>query len=122
MKKFVLYAAVLLLAVSCGTKTTKKLLPSVSGKAGEILVVMDKTPWEGETGNAVRELLACDCPYLATREPLYSLVNVVPSNFVNLFQVHRNLVLYEIDPQIQQAPFDNALIFLARFKFAELIP
>ena len=102
MKKFVLYAAVLLLAISCGTKTTKKLLPSVSGKAGEILVVMDKTPWEGEAGNAVRELLACDCPYLATREPLYSLVNVVPSNFVNLFQVHRNLVLYEIDPQIQQ--------------------
>ena len=102
MKKLVLFAAVLLVAVSCGNKSTKKLLPSVSGKAGEILVVMDKTPWEGEPGNAVRELLACDCPYLATREPLYSLVNVVPSNFVNLFQVHRNLVIYEIDPQVQE--------------------
>ena len=102
MKKFALFAAILLVAVSCGNKSTKKLLPSVSGKAGEILVVMDKTPWEGETGNAVRELLAADCPYLATREPLYNLVNVVPSNFVNIFQVHRNLVIYEIDPQIQQ--------------------
>lgn len=97
-----LFAALALSLVSCGNKTTKKLLPSVSGKAGEILVVMDKTPWEGEPGNAVRELLACDCPYLATREPLYSLVNVVPSNFVNLFQVHRNLVIYEIDPQVQK--------------------
>ena len=102
MKKLALFAAILLVAVSCGNKSTKKLLPSVSGKAGEILVVMDKTPWEGETGNAVRELLAADCPYLATREPLYNLVNVVPSNFVNIFQVHRNLVIYEIDPQIQQ--------------------
>ena len=101
MKKILLCAAVLLTAVSCGPKTTKKLLPSVSGKAGEILVVMDKTPWEGEPGNAVREVLACDCPYLATREPLYSLVNVVPSNFANIFQVHRNLVIYEIDPQVQ---------------------
>ena len=102
MKKMALFAALVLSLVSCGNKTTKKLLPSVSGKAGEILVVMDKTPWEGEPGNAVRELLACDCPYLATREPLYSLVNVVPSNFVNLFQVHRNLVIYEIDPQVQK--------------------
>ncbi len=102
MKKMALFAALVLTLVSCGNKSTKKLLPSVSGKAGEILVVMDKTPWEGEPGNAVRELLACDCPYLATREPLYSLVNVVPSNFVNLFQVHRNLVIYEIDPQVQQ--------------------
>ena len=102
MKKMALFAAALLTLVSCGNKSTKKLLPSVSGKAGEILVVMDKTPWEGEPGNAVRDLLACDCPYLATREPLYSLVNVVPSNFVNLFQVHRNLIIYEIDPQVQE--------------------
>ena len=102
MKKMALFAAALLTLVSCGNSSSKKLLPSVSGKAGEILVVMDKTPWEGEPGNAVRELLACDCPYLATREPLYSLVNVVPSNFVNLFQVHRNLVIYEIDPQVQK--------------------
>ena len=102
MKKMALFAALMLSLVSCGNSSSKKLLPSVSGKAGEILVVMDKTPWEGEPGNAVRELLACDCPYLATREPLYSLVNVVPSNFVNLFQVHRNLVIYEIDPQVQK--------------------
>ena len=101
MKKFALFAAVLLVAVSCGNKSSKKLLPSVSGKAGEIFVVMDKTPWEGELGAAVRELLASDCPYLATREPLYSLVNVVPSNFINIFQVHRNLLIYDIDPQVQ---------------------
>ena len=102
MKKMAFFAALVLTLVSCGNNSTKKLLPSVSGKAGEILVVMDKTPWEGEPGNAVRELLACDCPYLATREPLYSLVNVVQSYFVNLFQVHRNLVIYEIDPQVQK--------------------
>ena len=102
MKKLTLFAAILLLAVSCGPKSTKKLLPSVSGKAGEIIVVMDKTPWEGEVGNAVRDLLAGDTPYLATREPLFSLVNVVPSNFVNLFQVHRNLIIYDIDPQLKE--------------------
>ena len=102
MKKILLFAAALLCLVSCGQKSTKKLLPSVSGKAGEILVVMEKSAWEGETGAVVRELLASDTPYLAQREPLYNLVNVTPSNFVNLFQVHRNLLMFEINPQIQE--------------------
>ena len=93
-----------LIVASCGgsKKPSRKLLPNVSGKAGEVIVVMDKTPWEGSLGGEVRELLASDCPYLAQREPLYSLVNVTPSNFVNLFQVHRNIVFFEINPQVAQ--------------------
>ncbi len=87
---------------SCGHKSTQKLLPSVSGKAGEVLVVMEKSGWEGNLGVEVRELLASDCPYLAQREPLYSLVNITPSNFVTMFQVHRNIVKFEIDPQVQK--------------------
>lgn len=77
------------------------MLPSVSGKAGEILVVMDKSYWESNPGNAVRELLASDCPWLAQKEPLYSLVNIVPSNFVKMFQVHRNILMVRIEPQVQ---------------------
>lgn len=102
MKRFLLFAAVALMAVSCTHKPAKRLLPSVSGKAGEVIVVMDKTPWEGNLGVAVRELLASDCPYLAQREPLYTLVNVVPSNFVNLFQVHRNIVIVDVNPQVAE--------------------
>ena len=102
MKKIILFAAALLCLVSCTQKSTKKLLPSVSGKAGEVLVVMEKSAWDGETGAVVRELLASDTPYLAQREPLYNLVNVTPSNFVNLFQVHRNLLMFEINPHLQE--------------------
>lgn len=100
MKRILTVLALALAVVSCSPKTSKKLLPNVSGKAGEVIVMMDKIPWEGNLGNEVRELLACDCPYLAQREPLYSLVNVVPSNFVNLFQVHRNIVYFDIQPQV----------------------
>lgn len=84
-------------AVSCG-QSGKPVLPSVSGKAGEVVIVMDKSSWEGALGSAVRGLLAADCPYLAQREPLYSLVSIVPSNFTSLFQVHRNIVIFQIDP------------------------
>ena len=83
-----------------GCKSTGSLLPSVSGKAGEIIVVVEKPDWEDTLGSDVRDLLACDCPWLAQKEPLYNLVNVVPSAFVDLFKVHRNIILFQVGPQI----------------------
>lgn len=82
-----------------GCETTKTLLPSVSGKAGEVLVIMDRPLWEGELGGEVRDVMAADCPYLSQKEPLYTLVNVLPSGFGDLFKVHRNIVIFNVSPQ-----------------------
>lgn len=107
MKRFFNFCILALALVCClaackgGSKT---LLPSVSGKAGEVLVVIDKDNWEGAVGNAARELLADECPYLAQREPLYTLVNVTPAGFESdLFKIHRNVVMFRINPQIDSA-------------------
>ncbi len=76
------------------------LLPSVSGKAGEVLVVMEKAQWDDALGAATRELLATECPYLAISEPLYTLVNIAPGAFGDLFKVHRNIVLFNLSPAV----------------------
>ena len=94
MKKIFAILSVMLCLAGC--KSSKALLPNVSGKAGEIIVVMEKSDWEGSLGAEVRGLLACECPYLAQSEPLYTLVNVVPSAFVDLFKVHRNIVFVNV--------------------------
>ncbi|MBR6212954.1 MAG: DUF4837 family protein, partial [Bacteroidales bacterium] len=80
--------------------TGKALLPNVSGKAGEVIVVIERADWEGALGNEVRDLLAADCPWLYIREPLYSVVNIAPGGFADLFKIHRNIVIFQIDPQI----------------------
>ena len=98
MKKIVTILACV--AALAGCKGAKALLPNVSGKAGEILVVIDKDDWEGALGTTVRDLLACDCPYLAQKEPLYSLVNVPTGSFGDLFKVHRNIVLFSLSPKV----------------------
>lgn len=98
MKK-ILFALTVIAALA-GCKNTKALLPNVSGKAGEIIVVIEKTDWEGSLGGEVRELLACDCPFLAQKEPLYSLINVAPGGFGDLFKLHRNIVFFTINPQV----------------------
>lgn len=103
-KIFAILSVALCLA---GCKGTKALLPNVSGKAGEIIVVMEKGDWEGALGSEVRDLLACECPYLAQSEPLYTLVNVVPSGFVDLFKVHRNIVFVSVNSSApEQAKVD----------------
>lgn len=99
--KRVLWAlmACLLVFTGCKTKSKRPLLPNVSGKAGEVLVVIERSDWEADLGVSIREALASDTPYLAQREPLFSLSNVTPGNFGNMFKMHRNLLLVNINPQ-----------------------
>lgn len=80
----------------------KALLPNASGKAGEVIVVLDKIPWEGNLGNEVRALLARDCEFLPQREPLYSLVNLSPNAFTDMFKYHRNILIFNIDDDIEK--------------------
>ena len=101
MKKniLVLFAALAALLCSCGRGSTK-LLPSVSGKAGEVLVVMDTYHWENSLGGILRDTLTQDCAFLPQKEPLYNLVHVTPSNFTQMFQIHRNIILFNVNSAV----------------------
>lgn len=98
IKTFICIAA-LISAVSC-MNNTKTLLPNVSGKAGEVIIVVGKDNWEGNLGNEIGGLLARDCEYLPQREPLYSLVNLSPGAFSDMFKLHRNIVIFNIDSTV----------------------
>ena len=99
--KLAAIAAMVVAVVSCKS-SGKALLPNVSGKAGEVIVVIDRDSWEGNLGNEVRGLLARDCEFLPQREPLYSLVNIAPGSFTEMFKYHRNIVIFNIDTTIQK--------------------
>ena len=100
---YIVMAIVALSAISCKEETKKKvLLPNISGKAGEVIVVIPKADWEGLVGNTLRDTLACECPYLPQREPLYTLVNVAPSGFTSLFNVHRNIIIMNISSSVTE--------------------
>lgn len=106
MKRFTTYffaAVMALCAVSCSQKKTRKaLLPNISGKPGEVIVVIDRSQWEGILGNAMRDSLECDCPFLPQREPLYNLVNVAPAGFTSMFQIHRNIIIAHVSPEVTE--------------------
>ena len=96
-------AAAAISLISCSdAKRKEALLPNISGKAGEVIVVIGKADWEGLVGNTLRDTLACECPYLPQREPLYTLVNVAPAGFTSLFQVHRNIIVMNISNTVTE--------------------
>ena len=107
MKKFLSHMTLVLVAVmaitSCNEqKTRKALLPNISGKAGEVVIVIDKGNWEGTVGNVLRDSLACEAPFLPQREPLFGLVNVPQNAFTNMFQIHRNIIVTNINPSVTE--------------------
>lgn len=107
MRRLIRYMAICLAGVlsltSCNEEKTRKvLLPNITGKAGEVIVVIDKGNWEGSVGTVLRDSLACDTPFLPQREPLFNLVNVPSSAFTNMFQIHRNIIMVNISPSVTE--------------------
>ena len=106
MRRILTYIALAIAAfasISCSEEAKKKvLLPNISGKAGEVIVVINKGDWEGQVGNTLRDTLACECPYLPQREPLYTLINVAPQGFTSIFSVHRNVILMNISSAVTE--------------------
>ena len=98
---FIIFALAAIVCISCGDRK-KALLPNVSGKAGEVLVVIGQGEWEGALGTAIRDTLTSDCPFLPQREPLYSVVNIVPTAFTNIFQIHRNILICNVNPHVSE--------------------
>ncbi|MBQ6878610.1 MAG: DUF4837 family protein [Bacteroidales bacterium] len=107
MKRILTYLALAAMTVmtlaSCSEEKRKKaLLPNISGKAGEVIIVLDKSEWEGDIGITLRDTLAADCPFLPQAEPLYTLVDVAPSGFNNMFQIHRNIIIINVGSDVTE--------------------
>lgn len=94
----------LLAVVACGqgkqpekeSDTAKTYLPKVSGKPGDLLIVIDHESWNSEVGTLLRDVLAADYPLLPQREPYFTLYNVPHNAFSGSFYLHRNILVLNL--------------------------
>ena len=104
MRHIIIVIATSFLLFSC-KYNGPKILPNISGVAGEVVVVINKAEWDTEVGSALHRVLSADEPYLATREPMFNMVNVPESNFSRIFQTHRNIIIIKISPDAQEPSY-----------------
>ena len=83
------FAAAVLTA--CTGKVREKMLPQISGAAGEVVVVIEDDVWKA-TADTILNILAEDVPGLPQSEPLFDVVRIPNSAFSEIFQRHRNII------------------------------
>jgi hypothetical protein len=71
-------------------------LPGITGKAGELVLVMDDVFWNGTAGDTTFNVLSQHVYGLPQAEPMFNVVHVKSSAFTKIFQSHRNIVTVHI--------------------------
>lgn len=78
-------------------------MPNVSGSTGEVVVVLDKAKWDGQLGDKIREVFAAPVYGLPQSEPTFTLANVTPSAFGKIYMTHRNVMFFDVVPELAEA-------------------
>ncbi|MBE2247407.1 MAG: DUF4837 family protein [Candidatus Competibacteraceae bacterium] len=93
---FALAAFIMLNLIACNGD--KGILPSSTGKEGELLLIVDEKYWHHSIGDTLRQYLLQDYPALPQSEPLFRLYKIFPKNFTRSFKTNKNILIIHIDP------------------------
>jgi hypothetical protein len=92
--------------VSCDTAskqggTAGKIMPNITGGAGEVLVVMDNFNWENTAGELLQDILKEEIPGLPQSEPLFDVIHITSAAFDDFYKFHRSIVLTTIESGLE---------------------
>ncbi len=84
--------------ISCD-EINERVLPSCTGKSGDLLVVVDSAYYNQQTGIAIQQIFSQEQPGLPQREALFNLIQVPHRSFARIFQPMRNIIMVNIEPE-----------------------
>ena len=112
MKKHLFYLSmslILALFSACGNGKKGVFTPTSSGRAYEILVVVDQGLWERPAGRALYNVLDSDVPGLPQSERSFRIMYTSPANYDATLKLIRNIIIVEINKdQYTQPKFKYA--------------
>lgn len=79
-----------------GSSSTKAYTSTISGKQGDVLVVINSDYWNSTLGQTIRDSLTAEYPMLPQIEPYFRVSNVAHSGFTSMFQIQRNIIRVDI--------------------------
>lgn len=92
------YIVIFLITISCKQKQSnvQPLLPSISGRPGEIIVVINKQEWNSVIGDTLRQIFGTPYDLLPQYEPIFDLIQLDHDGFGKIFMTHRNIIFVNI--------------------------
>ena len=91
MKRLTILAALATLFFASCNNVRDKMLPQISGQAGEVVIVIEDQIWKSTTDTIIN-ILKADVPGLPQSEPMFDVVRIPNSAFTEIFQRHRNII------------------------------
>ena len=118
MKKilFPIFAICIIILSACKSDNKKSTiyLPSVSGSAFEVLLVIDDSLYRTPAGEAMYYVLNAPTPILPQPEPMFKMSKIDTKHFDKLLKATRNIVFVEVNPN----KYTTAKINLSRNRWA----
>lgn len=112
MKKHLFYLSlvcVLALVTSCSGNKKGVFTPTSSGRAYEVLVVVEPGLWERPAGRALFDVLDTDVPGLPQSERSFRMMNTAPAYYDATLKLIRNIIIVDVNPnQYTQPKFKHA--------------
>ncbi len=101
--KLIFFTLISLSMILSSCRDDTKLRKKITGKAGEVVVVITKESWDGQVGENLRATLAQPQISLPQEEPIFDLISVPPAAFKDIFKTSRNIINVRISPTNDQA-------------------
>lgn len=94
--KTIVFLAFLSVLASCD-HINEKVLPEATGKAGDLLIVMDSLEWNNTPGEMVKTIFAQPQEGLPQNEALFNIIHLQHQHFDKMFKTIRNILFVNIN-------------------------
>lgn len=106
MKKRSIQTMVLVLSLlvlgSCNHKTQTSMMRNVTGKAGELVIVIAPAVWDAAPGEALRKTLAQPQVALPQDEPLFNVIHIPFEGYADIFKTSRNIMEVTVGASVKE--------------------
>ena len=98
MKRYLFFISMALVALTFSSCNGKKgvFTPTSSGRAYEILVVVDHALWERPAGRALFDVLDTDVPGLPQSERSFRIMYTSPRDYDSTLKLIRNIIIVDV--------------------------
>jgi hypothetical protein len=96
--KLSIIVVVSLTFVSCD-EMNERVLPSCTGRSGDLLIVADSVTYNYQTGAAIQQIFSQEQVGLPQREALFNLIQIPHRSFARIFHTTRNILMVHIEPE-----------------------
>lgn len=111
MPKNILLSTFFLISLISCTNNKKLTLVDSTGRINHVMIVMKNSDWQGKVGDTLRNIIAEPVVGLPQEEPQFTINQVPPETFNDLFQRSRNILFVGYDQDAKNNFYTNTNVY-----------